>query len=148
MKPTNKKQGHGKDFAPGRTPQGPALFHEHLQFLHAAKLLSKKDVAIHSCRQRVNACLSTFQPMANTGWYQSYIVASLGVLGVVEGIAVVVSTSVILIFSVFVCFVGWLFKVSHGLIVSISSRLCRVSLRCLWGRGGEVNLPPAERAQI
>lgn len=48
----------------------------------------------------MHACLPTFQPTANTGWYQSSFFASLVVLGLVEGI-VVILTYVILIFSVF-----------------------------------------------
>lgn len=48
----------------------------------------------------MHACLPTFQPTANTGWYQSSFFASLVVLGLVEGI-IVILTYVILIFSVF-----------------------------------------------
>lgn len=42
-----------------------------LILIDTAKLLFRKDVAVHSCRQHVNVCLSTFQPMADTGWCQS-----------------------------------------------------------------------------
>ena len=65
--------------------------------INTTKLLSKANVALHSCRQPVNACFPTFRPIANTGWCQA------GVLGIVEG-TVITFTCRILIFSEFFVF--------------------------------------------
>lgn len=70
----------------------------------SCQITSQKDVAIHSCRQCVNACLPTFQPIANTGCCQSYIFANLSVLGVIECGDIVVLICLILIYSEFFFF--------------------------------------------
>lgn len=84
----------------------------------------------------MNACLPTFQPIANTGCCQSYIFANLSVLGVIECRHIVVLICLILIYSEF-----FFFLISHILIACVLS--LPTSGDCLWGWGGETEPVPS-----
>lgn len=88
----------------------------------------------------MNACLPTFQPLANTGCCQSYIFANLSVLGVIECRDIVVLICLILIYSEFFFFPNLTYTYC---LYFIFANLWGLPL----GRGVvRLNLSPAERA--